>query len=212
MPRFDTSKHQSNWNCQRKALATKEEAETIVWETTVSITWMRRVQTFFFSNWFEREWGGGGGGGGEKGIKREREWEKDIGLLSHLLMHSSIDSCMCPDQEIVSAILAYWDDAVTDWANWPGPDFSLIWGKKQKLGSFKCRGSQVPPLLHPVPRQTLQTDCGIRTWPEGPSEHATIVSGPKWALNKKCTCHLKSSISGYLYIFENTLRSWLMLG
>ena len=33
------------------------------------------------------------------GEERERgERERDIDLLFHLLMHSSVDSCMCPDQ------------------------------------------------------------------------------------------------------------------
>ena len=34
----------------------------------------------------------------ERKGKRQREREHNIDLLLHLLMHSLVDSCMCPDQ------------------------------------------------------------------------------------------------------------------
>lgn len=41
------------------------------------------------------------------------------------------------------------------------------------------QGQQGSALLHLVPVTDITNPCGVRTWPEGASEHATIVTGSK---------------------------------
>ena len=53
--------------------------------------------------------------------ERERERERDTVLLFHLLMYSLVDSCMCPDW----GLNPQQDDALTNWATWPGFWFIL---------------------------------------------------------------------------------------
>ena len=53
--------------------------------------------------------------------ERERERERDTVLLFHLLMYSLVDSCMFPDW----GLNPQQDDALTNWATWPGFWFIL---------------------------------------------------------------------------------------
>ena len=54
--------------------------------------------------------------------ERKRERERNIYLLFHLLMHSSVDSYMCPDRGIKPATLVYRDHTLNNWATQPGHD------------------------------------------------------------------------------------------
>ena len=49
----------------------------------------------------------------------ERKREKNIYLLFHLFMHSLVDSCMWGIK--LTTLVLEWDDALTNWATWPGP-------------------------------------------------------------------------------------------
>ena len=50
----------------------------------------------------------------------ERQRERNIDSLSQLLMHSLLDSYICPDWGSSPQPLAYQDNALTNWATWPG--------------------------------------------------------------------------------------------
>ena len=57
----------------------------------------------------------------ERGRGRERE----IGLLFYnIFMHSLVYTCMWPDWGIRPTTLAYLNNALTNWATWPGPSIS----------------------------------------------------------------------------------------
>ena len=51
--------------------------------------------------------------------ERERERERDVNVLFHLWTHSLVASCVCPDRGQTPALVCL-DDAVTEWATWPG--------------------------------------------------------------------------------------------
>ena len=58
--------------------------------------------------------------------ERKGHTERKINLLFHLFMHSLVDSCILTWPGIEPTTLAYWDNALTNWVNQPGPTFSIF--------------------------------------------------------------------------------------
>ena len=52
-------------------------------------------------------------------LERKERREREINInLFHLFIHSLVNSYMCPNWGIKPTTLAYWDDALTNWATW----------------------------------------------------------------------------------------------
>ena len=53
-------------------------------------------------------------------------WERNIDLLFHLLVHSLVDSCICPDPGLNPQPLHMGDNALTNWATQPEPQTAVF--------------------------------------------------------------------------------------
>ena len=95
-----------------------------------------------------------------------RERERNTCLFFHLLMHSLVDSCMCPDWGSNPQPWCIGDNILTNWATWPGLLNSWLFCNCDLyflIPSLFLPSSATPHAPHPR-RLWQPTVCSLYLW------------------------------------------------